>query len=139
MALKDICWDGVDSIYVAEDEDTIRAVTNTVMNLWFSKKYGNFLSSPETSFWYVTPFSLDDMYLRVRETSCLHFFSANKEASDFFKALARTLHARRQSYIQIICNLVILNIFSNLLNFLITFYPIPRHPAAKPICVSRVM
>jgi len=74
MALKDICWDGVDSMYVAEDEDTSRAVSNTVMNLWFSKKYGNFLSSRETSFWYVTPFSLDDMYLRVRETSCLHFF-----------------------------------------------------------------
>jgi hypothetical protein len=36
MDLKDICWDVVDSIYVAEDEDTIRAVANTVMNLWFS-------------------------------------------------------------------------------------------------------
>jgi hypothetical protein len=47
--LKDTCWDGVDSIYVAEDEDTSRAVTNTVMNLWFSEKYGNFLSSRETS------------------------------------------------------------------------------------------
>jgi hypothetical protein len=42
MALKDICWDGVDSIYVTEDEDTSRAVKNTVMNLWFSTKYGNF-------------------------------------------------------------------------------------------------
>lgn len=50
IALKDIYWDGVNSIYVAEDEDTSRAVTNTVMNLWFSKKYGNFLSSRETSF-----------------------------------------------------------------------------------------
>jgi len=38
MAPKDICLDGVDSIYVAEDEDTNRAVTNTVMHLWFQKK-----------------------------------------------------------------------------------------------------
>jgi len=38
----------LDSINVAEDEDIGRAVTNT-MNLWFSKKYENFLSSRETS------------------------------------------------------------------------------------------
>jgi hypothetical protein len=62
MAPKDICWDGVDSIYVAEDEDTNRAVTSTVMNLWLKKyKKGNFLSSRETR-GYVAPFSLDDIY-----------------------------------------------------------------------------
>ena len=33
IALKDICLDGVDSIYVAEDEDPNRGVTNMVMNL----------------------------------------------------------------------------------------------------------
>jgi hypothetical protein len=48
MAVKDICWDGVHSIYVAEDEDTSQAITNTVMKLWF-KKTGFFLSSWETS------------------------------------------------------------------------------------------
>jgi len=42
MALKDVCWDGMDSIYVAEDEDISRAVTNTVMNLWFFKKIREF-------------------------------------------------------------------------------------------------
>jgi hypothetical protein len=52
MDLKDICWNGVDSIYVAKDEDTNLAVANMVMNLRGFFEY----------VWYVTPFSQDDMY-----------------------------------------------------------------------------
>jgi hypothetical protein len=34
MYLKEIEWDGVDWIYVAQDRDRWRAVVNTVMDLW---------------------------------------------------------------------------------------------------------
>jgi hypothetical protein len=34
MDLREIGWDGMDCIDVAEDRDQCRALVNTVMNLW---------------------------------------------------------------------------------------------------------
>ena len=95
MALKEICWDGVDSIYMAKDEDTNLAVTNTVMNLWFSKKYGNFLSSRRTSLLVLDAGQSGRYVLTFQRNLLPIFFSANMEASDFFKALKRIYPSTR--------------------------------------------
>jgi hypothetical protein len=86
MALKDICWDGVDSICVAEDEDTSRAVTNTVKNLWFSNKYWSFLSSRETSLLVRDAVQSGRYVLTCHRSLLPTFCLSNMEASDFFKA-----------------------------------------------------
>jgi hypothetical protein len=44
MDLRDIGWDGVDWMELAQDRDQWRALVNTVMNLGFLKIPGNFLS-----------------------------------------------------------------------------------------------
>jgi hypothetical protein len=35
MDLREIGWDGIDWIELAQDRDQWRALVNTVMNLWF--------------------------------------------------------------------------------------------------------
>jgi hypothetical protein len=45
MDLRDIEWEGVDWIYLAQDRDQWRALANTVMILWIPQKAGNFLTS----------------------------------------------------------------------------------------------
>jgi hypothetical protein len=42
--LREIRWNGMDWIDLALDSDQRRALLNTVMNLWFPKNAGNFLS-----------------------------------------------------------------------------------------------
>jgi hypothetical protein len=34
MDFREIGWEGVDRMYLAQDEDQWRAVVNTVVNLW---------------------------------------------------------------------------------------------------------
>jgi hypothetical protein len=43
--LREIGWDGMDRIDLAQDRDQWSALVNTVMNLWVSKNTGKFLSS----------------------------------------------------------------------------------------------
>jgi hypothetical protein len=45
MDLREIGWDGMDWINVAQDRDQCRALVNAVMNLWVPQNAGNFLSS----------------------------------------------------------------------------------------------
>jgi hypothetical protein len=44
MGLRDIRWDGMDWIEMAQDRDQWRALVNTVMNLRVPKNAGKFLS-----------------------------------------------------------------------------------------------
>jgi hypothetical protein len=44
MDLREIGWDGVNWIDLAQDRDQWRALVNTVMNLQVSQNAGNFLS-----------------------------------------------------------------------------------------------
>jgi hypothetical protein len=44
MDLREIGWDGVDWVDLAQDRDQWRALVNTVMNLLVSKNAGKFLS-----------------------------------------------------------------------------------------------
>jgi hypothetical protein len=41
MDLREIGWDGMDWIYLAQDRDQWRALVNAVMNLRFHKKLGS--------------------------------------------------------------------------------------------------
>jgi hypothetical protein len=43
MDLRDIGWDGVDSIEMAHDRDQWRALVNTILNLWVPQNAGKFL------------------------------------------------------------------------------------------------
>jgi hypothetical protein len=43
--LREIGWDGMDWIDLAQDRDQWRALVNMVMNLWVPKNAGKFLSS----------------------------------------------------------------------------------------------
>jgi len=45
MGLREIGWEGVDWINLAQDWDKWRAFVNTAMNLRFSQKAGNFMTS----------------------------------------------------------------------------------------------
>jgi hypothetical protein len=45
MDLGEIGWEGVEWMHLVEDRDQWRAVVNTIMNLRFSQKMGNFLTS----------------------------------------------------------------------------------------------
>jgi hypothetical protein len=45
MDLREVVWEGVDWIVLAQDRDKWRALVNTVMNLRFPSKAGNFLIS----------------------------------------------------------------------------------------------
>jgi hypothetical protein len=45
MYLKEIGWEGVDWMHLAQDRDQWRAVVNTVMNFGFHKRRWNFLTS----------------------------------------------------------------------------------------------
>jgi hypothetical protein len=45
MDLKEIGWDGMDWIHLAQDKDQWRALVNTVMNLCVPENVGKFLSS----------------------------------------------------------------------------------------------
>jgi hypothetical protein len=45
MDLREIGWDGIDCIVLAEEPDQWRALVNMVMNLRFPKNAGKFLSS----------------------------------------------------------------------------------------------
>jgi hypothetical protein len=45
MDLREIGWDGLDSIDMAQDRDQWRALVNTVMNLQVPQNFGTFLSS----------------------------------------------------------------------------------------------
>jgi hypothetical protein len=45
MDLREIRWDGMDWIDVAQDKDQWRALVNTVMNLRIPQNAGKFLSS----------------------------------------------------------------------------------------------
>jgi hypothetical protein len=45
MDLREIGWDGIDWINLAQDRDQSRALMNTVMKLRVPKNAGNFLSS----------------------------------------------------------------------------------------------
>jgi hypothetical protein len=44
MDLREIGWDGMDWIELAQDRDQWRALVNTVMNFGFLKIAGNFLN-----------------------------------------------------------------------------------------------
>jgi hypothetical protein len=44
MDLREIGWDGMDLIDLAQDRDQWRALVNTVMNLRVPQNAGNFLS-----------------------------------------------------------------------------------------------
>jgi hypothetical protein len=44
MDLREIGWDGVDWIDIAQDRDQWRAVVNTILNLWVPQNAGKFLS-----------------------------------------------------------------------------------------------
>jgi hypothetical protein len=48
MGLREIGWDGVDWIHVAQDRDKWRAHVNTVMNLRVPQNAGKFLSGCTT-------------------------------------------------------------------------------------------
>jgi hypothetical protein len=43
--LREIGWDGIDLIDLAQDRDQWRALVNTVVNLWVPQNAGKFLSS----------------------------------------------------------------------------------------------
>jgi hypothetical protein len=45
MDLREIGWDGMDWIYLAQDRDQWRALVNTVMNLRVPQNVAKFLSS----------------------------------------------------------------------------------------------
>jgi hypothetical protein len=45
MDLREIRWEGVDWIHLAQDRDQLWILVNTVMNLRVPKKAGNFLTS----------------------------------------------------------------------------------------------
>jgi len=44
MNLREIGWKAVDWMHLAQDKDRWRALVNTVMNIRFPKKAGNFLT-----------------------------------------------------------------------------------------------
>jgi hypothetical protein len=48
MDLREIGWDGMDRIDLAQDRDQWRALMNTVMNLRVPQNAGKFLSSCTT-------------------------------------------------------------------------------------------
>jgi hypothetical protein len=48
MELREMRWDGMDWIDLAQDRDQLRALVNTVMKLRVPKKIGKFLSSCTT-------------------------------------------------------------------------------------------
>jgi hypothetical protein len=48
MELRELGWDGMDWIDVAQDRDQWRALVNMVMDLWFPLNTGKFLSSCTT-------------------------------------------------------------------------------------------
>jgi hypothetical protein len=45
MDLEEVGWGGTDWIDLAQDRDRWQALVNAVMNLWFPKNAGNFLTS----------------------------------------------------------------------------------------------
>jgi hypothetical protein len=45
MDLREIGWNGMDWIYLAQDRDQCKTLVNTVMNLRVPKNAGKFLSS----------------------------------------------------------------------------------------------
>jgi hypothetical protein len=45
MDLREIRWDGMDWIDLAQDRDQWRALVNTVMNIWVPLNAGKFLSN----------------------------------------------------------------------------------------------
>jgi hypothetical protein len=45
MDLREIGWNGVDWIYMAQDRDPWRALVNTVLNLQVQQNAGKFLSA----------------------------------------------------------------------------------------------
>jgi hypothetical protein len=45
VELGELGWDGMDSIYLAQDRDQWRALVDTVMNLWVPYNAGKFLNS----------------------------------------------------------------------------------------------
>jgi hypothetical protein len=48
MGLREIEWEGVDCIHLAQDKNQWWAVVNTVMNLWVPLQAVNFLTSRVT-------------------------------------------------------------------------------------------
>jgi hypothetical protein len=45
MDLREVEWEGVDWIHLAQDRNKWQALVNTVMNLHASQKVGSFLTS----------------------------------------------------------------------------------------------
>jgi len=45
MVLREIEWEGVDWIHLAQDWGQLQALLNTVMNLWVPLKVGSLLTS----------------------------------------------------------------------------------------------
>jgi hypothetical protein len=45
MDLREIGWEGVDWLHLAQDRDWWRALVNAVMNFWVLYKEGNFFTS----------------------------------------------------------------------------------------------
>jgi hypothetical protein len=43
--IKEVAWEGVDWLHLAQDKDWWQALVNSVMKLWVSYKAGNFLTS----------------------------------------------------------------------------------------------
>jgi hypothetical protein len=48
MDLREIEWDGMDWIYLAQDKDQWKALVDTVLNLWVPQNAGKFLSGCTT-------------------------------------------------------------------------------------------
>jgi hypothetical protein len=64
MALREIGWEGVRFIHLAQDRDQLRAIANTLMNLRVSYKAGNFLTS-----WLIISFSRWTLHHGVSQSS----------------------------------------------------------------------
>lgn len=45
MNLKQIGWEGMECVYLAQDRDKWQAVVSMVMNLWVVLDVGNFLTT----------------------------------------------------------------------------------------------
>jgi hypothetical protein len=45
LDLREIKWDGMNWIYLAQDGSQLRALTNTAMNIRVTLKFGKFLNS----------------------------------------------------------------------------------------------